>query len=156
MVRQRSAKPLSAGSIPAVASIFPTPPGFHFAATVESHGWYQLAPSRWSREEQVLRRKERFGNRTVDLAITFRDGALHVTGAPPSAELKARIDRMFQLNVDVAEFVALARASPHHAWVEAAGFGRLLCGATVWEDAVKIICTTNTIGGRRCGWWNCS
>jgi N-glycosylase/DNA lyase len=122
----------------------PTPPGFSFRATVESHGWYQLAPFRWSREEQVLRRKERFGNRTVDLAITFRDGALHVSGAPASVELTARITRMVQLNVDIAAFVALARKSPDHAWVEQAGFGRLLCGATVWEDAVKIICTTNT------------
>ena len=122
----------------------PTPPGFSFRATVESHGWYQLAPFRWSREDEVLRRRERFGNRTLDLGITFRDGALRVTGAPPSPELTARITRMFQLNVDVAEFVALARKSPDHAWVEQAGFGRLLCGATVWEDAVKIICTTNT------------
>lgn len=31
-----------------------------------------------------------------------------------------------------------------HAWVEEAGFGRLLCGSTLWEDAVKIIATTNT------------
>jgi N-glycosylase/DNA lyase len=51
---------------------------------------------------------------------------------------------MFQLDVDVAEFVAMTRNSPAHAWVEEAGFGRLLCGASVWEDAAKIICTTNT------------
>jgi 3-methyladenine DNA glycosylase/8-oxoguanine DNA glycosylase len=138
VVRQRSAKPSSAGSIPAVASIFPTPAGFHFEATVTSHGWYQLAPFRW--DGKVLRRKERLGNRTVDLEITFRGGALHVSHPVPSE----RIARMFQLNVDVAEFVALARQSPDHAWVEEGGFGRLLCGASVWEDAVKIICTTNT------------
>ena len=140
MVRQRSAKPLSAGSIPAVASTFPTPPGFHFAATVTSHGWYHLAPFLWSREEQILRRKERIGARTVELEITFRDGALHVLPAAPVD----RIRRMFQLDVDVSEFVSMARQSPDHAWVESEGFGRLLCGATVWEDAVKIICTTNT------------
>jgi 3-methyladenine DNA glycosylase/8-oxoguanine DNA glycosylase len=143
VVRQRSAKPPLAGSTPAVASNFPVPPGFSFAATVESHGWYRLAPFRWSPEEQVLRRKERLGGRTVELEISF-DRDLHVAGAAPSDDLKARITRMFQLDVNVAEFVAMTRTSPEHAWVEASGFGRLLCGATIWEDAVKIICTTNT------------
>ena len=139
MVRQRSAKPLFAGSIPAVASTkIPTPPGFHFRATVTSHGWRHLAPFRW--EDPVLWRKERIGGRTVDVAITHRAGALHLSHPIPLD----RVRRMFQLDVDVAEFVALTRSSPAHAWVEEAGFGRLLCGATVWEDAVKIVCTTNT------------
>jgi len=111
---------------------------------VLSHGWRHLAPFRWEPEEDVLYRKERLGGRTVELAISFRDGALRIEGAPPSDELTRRITRMFQLDVDVAEFVAMSRKSPAHAWVEAGGFGRLLCGATVWEDAVKIICTTNT------------
>ncbi|HYS56306.1 MAG TPA: hypothetical protein VER58_21315 [Thermoanaerobaculia bacterium] len=52
--------------------------------------------------------------------------------------------RMFQLHLDMAEFVAVARASTDHAWVESAGFGRLLCGSTLFEDVVKIITTTNT------------
>ena len=51
---------------------------------------------------------------------------------------------MFQLDVDIAGFVEFSRGSPAHAWVARAGFGRLLCGATLWEDAVKIIATTNT------------
>jgi 3-methyladenine DNA glycosylase/8-oxoguanine DNA glycosylase len=138
VVRQRSAKPLFAGSIPAVASKIPTPEGFHFRATVESHGWRQLAPFRWA--DPVLYRKERIDGRTVDVAITHRKGALHFSH-PIAID---RAQRMFQLDVDVAEFVALTRSSPAHAWVEEAGFGRLLCGATVWEDAVKIVCTTNT------------
>jgi 3-methyladenine DNA glycosylase/8-oxoguanine DNA glycosylase len=152
VVRQRSAKPLSAGSIPAVASSFSIPQNFSFATTVESHGWYQLAPFRWSREEGVLRRREPEG----ELEITCHDGALHVVerralSSPKrsgrqaeSLSLRARIARMFQLDIDIAEFVELSRSSPAHAWVERAGFGRLLCGATLWEDAVKIIATTNT------------
>src|SRR5205085_3363056 len=54
------------------------------------------------------------------------------------------VTRMFQLNVDMAEFIVVARDSPEHAWVERAGFGRLLCSSTLFEDAVKIITTTNT------------
>ena len=139
MVRQRSAKPLSAGSIPAVASTF------NFPSTVVSHGWYLLAPFRWSRDEQVLRRPEVLGGRAVDLAISHEGDALVVRGAPMTDELRAKLTRMFQLHLDLGDFVAMARSSPSHAWVESAGFGRLLCGSTLFEDAVKIILTTNTM-----------
>ena len=145
VVRQRSAKPSPAGSIPAVASNIPTPPGFSFAATVESHGWVQLEPFRWSREEGVLRRKEKLPEGIVELEIAHRDGALHVRGARDSHVLRERIARMFQLHVDLSDFFEMARKTETHAWVEQAGFGRLLCGSTLWEDAVKIICTTNTM-----------
>jgi hypothetical protein len=99
VVRQRSAKPSSAGSIPAVASNFSVPPAFSFPATVESHGWYRLAPFRWSRDEGVLRRNEVLDGAVTELAISFRNGALHVRGAKRTAELTARMTRMFQLHV---------------------------------------------------------
>ena len=145
VVRQRSAKPSSAGSIPAVASNIPTPPDFSFVSTVESHGWFHLAPFRWSREEGILRRKEALPEGVVELEISYRDGALHVRGAADSEELRARVRRMFQLHLDLGDFYRLTRSSPSHAWVEPAGFGRLLCGTTLWEDAVKVIATTNTM-----------
>ena len=145
VVRQRSAKPLFAGSIPAVASKLPVPKNFAFVSTVESHGWYQLAPFRWSPKEGVLRRREALPGETVELAISFQRGKLVVRGAEMSDELRRRLTRMFQLDVDTSEFVELARGSAAHAWVEEAGFGRLLCGSTLFEDAVKIIATTNTM-----------
>ena len=146
MVRQRSAKPPFAGSIPAVASIH-TPLHFHFASTVVSHGWYLLAPFRWAREEQTLHRPLLLGGRVVDLAIMFDGKALRIEGASEktSGELRRKLGRMFQLGIDTSEFVALARSSQTHAWVSSSGFGRLLCGATLFEDVVKIIATTNTM-----------
>jgi len=111
---------------------------------VQSHGWYHLAPFRWSPESAVLERAEVLGGRAVDLAISHDGSALIVRGATDSKELRAKVERMFQLRLDLAEFVTLARRSPPHAWVGNAGFGRLLCGATLFEDAVKIIATTNT------------
>jgi 3-methyladenine DNA glycosylase/8-oxoguanine DNA glycosylase len=51
---------------------------------------------------------------------------------------------MFQLSVSIEDFAAMAETSPDHAWVVDAGFGRLLCGSTLFEDIVKIIATTNT------------
>ena len=104
-----------------------------------------LAPFRWSREERVLRRKEALPEGVVELEITHRDGALHVAGARDSEELRRRIARMFQLHVDLGDFYRLTRGHDSHAWVEGAGFGRLLCGSTLWEDAVKVIATTNTM-----------
>jgi 3-methyladenine DNA glycosylase/8-oxoguanine DNA glycosylase len=110
---------------------------------VESHGWYRLAPFRW--DGTVLRRKEALPEGVVELEITHRGNALHVRGARDSEELRKRISRMFQLHLDLSEFLAMTRSSKPHAWVESAGFGRLLCGTTLWEDAVKIIATTNTM-----------
>ena len=121
------------------------PPGFHFVSTVVSHGWYVLAPFRWSPEERVLRRVELLGGKPVEIAISFDGEALVVDGARDSAELRAKLTRMFQLGVDIGEFAALAVASPDHVWVVQAGFGRLLCGATLFEDVAKIIATTNTM-----------
>ena len=120
------------------------PPKFSFPSTVVSHGWYLLAPFRWSSKERVLRRTEILGGKPVELAISFEGKTLVVDGARDSAELRAKLARMFQLDVDTGDFVALARQSPDHAWVERAGFGRLLCGSTLFEDAAKIIATTNT------------
>jgi 3-methyladenine DNA glycosylase/8-oxoguanine DNA glycosylase len=110
---------------------------------VESHGWYRLAPFRW--DGKVLRRKEVLSEGIVDLEITHRGRVLHVRGARDSEVLRERVARMFQLHLDLSEFMVMTRTSAAHAWVEPAGFGRLLCGTTLWEDAVKIIATTNTM-----------
>ena len=128
----------------------PVPPKFNFESTVVSHGWYLLAPFRWSARERVLRRAEILGGKPAELVISLdgRPGfspALVVRGARDSAELRAKLGRMFQLGVDTSEFVTLARRSPDHAWVERVGFGRLLCSSTLFEDVAKIIATTNTM-----------
>ena len=144
MVRQRSAKPPFAGSIPAVASI-PVPPHFNFAATVVSHGWYLLAPFRWARDEQTLHRPEILGGKAVDLRISFDGAFLRIDGVDDSDELRRKLARMFQLDVNIDEFVEIAANFATHTWVQESGFGRLLCGATLFEDVVKIITTTNTM-----------
>jgi 3-methyladenine DNA glycosylase/8-oxoguanine DNA glycosylase len=126
----------------------PVPPNFSFESTVVSHGWYLLAPFRWSRDAGVLRRPEVLGGKAVDLEISSAGGKLVVDGAPASRnavdELHGKLARMFQLDIDTSDFVEMAAASPSHAWVVEARFGRLLCGSTLFEDVVKIIATTNT------------
>jgi hypothetical protein len=120
----------------------PVPPHFSFEATVESHGWYLLAPFRWDRKTKVLRRPEAIGDRVVDVAFRFRNGAIEIT--PAHDALKRAATRMFQLDLDTSDFIALAADFDAHRWVVGVKFGRLLCGSTLFEDVVKIIATTNT------------
>jgi 3-methyladenine DNA glycosylase/8-oxoguanine DNA glycosylase len=122
---------------------------FSFESTVESHGWYHLAPFRWSKTEGVLRRAEKLGNRVIELAVAQRGDAIvvdcdRVLTASEQSLLEARIARMLQRHVDLASFHEAARHVDTHRWVVDAAFGRLLCGTTLFEDAVKIIATTNT------------
>lgn len=121
-----------------------TPADFSLESTVLSHGWYQLAPFHWSARDRKLRRIESIGRSTASLTVAHRRGVLEVRGCADSPELRARIARMLQLRVPTAEFHALAEKSADHRWVVDARFGRLLCGSTLFEDAVKIIATTNT------------
>jgi len=97
------------------------------------------------RQEQTLHRPQILGGKAVELAISFDGAFLRVEGAGESEELRRKLTRMFQLGIDTSEFVELARSSPAHAWAAPSGFGRLLCGATLFEDVVKIIATTNTM-----------
>src|SRR5206468_9659552 len=122
-----------------------TPAKFNFPQTVVSHGWYHLAPFRWDATAKTLHRVELLSGRPAALTIRHKRGALEIAGARDSRELHARITRMFQLGVDLSDFLVRTRSSPAHAWVEPAGFGRLLCGSTLFEDVVKIILTTNTM-----------
>ncbi|MBV9497093.1 MAG: endonuclease III domain-containing protein [Acidobacteria bacterium] len=77
--------------------------------------------------------------RRNDMEISHDGKALRVVG---NAD-REQIARMFQLHVDIGEFIVLTRSSAPHAWVEEHGFGRLLCAPTLFEDILKIILTTN-------------
>jgi len=53
---------------------------------------------------------------------------------------------MFRLAEPMDEFYARAKREPEFRWVAKSGGGRLLRTQTVFEDVVKMICTTN------CSW----
>jgi 3-methyladenine DNA glycosylase/8-oxoguanine DNA glycosylase len=100
------------------------------------------------------------GSRTVRLsaAVPVRPGdapaarvALETVdaGAAPqpaeAASLTAAVRRMLCLDDDLSPFYARAAGDPALAWA-CAGAGRMLRSASVFEDVVKTICTTN------CAW----
>ena len=50
---------------------------------------------------------------------------------------------MLNLDLDLTAFYALAASQPQTAWIARARAGRLLRGATAFEDLVKLVLTTN-------------
>lgn len=128
-----------------------TPSGFSFRRTVLSHGWYALPPFRFDRTMFVLHRVLRLpSGRAVEVRLC--DGApgqgLQME-TPASltrterAAIQVQVRHMLRLDEDYARFYEAAASHPSSAWIPAAGAGRLLRSPTVFEDLVKLICTTN-------------
>jgi N-glycosylase/DNA lyase len=65
--------------------------------------------------------------------------------AAAAAALVATVRRMLCLDDDLSRFYRRAEADPELTWA-CAGAGRMLRSATVFEDVVKTVCTTN------CAW----
>lgn len=86
------------------------------------------------------------GNAAIDLEFSFdRLLVVRFEGRLKNrAELEIRVRRIFQLDLDLTEFHTLCADRPTHQKAGRARFGRLLCSGTRFEDAVKIIATTNT------------
>ena len=123
---------------------------FSLQQVIRSHGWPQLLPFHWQQESGDLTRVERLSSGTV-VALQFHpaDGGLavevnHALTDDERRELESIIDWMFGLDMDFGPFYELARGEPKLASVEANARGRVLRSATLWEDTVKTILTTNT------------
>lgn len=125
-------------------------PPFSLRSVIHSHGWPQLLPFHWQRESGDLTRVERLSSGKV-VALQFHpaDGGMAVEVSQPLTdderrELESTLDWMFALDMDFGPFYELARGEPKLASVEPHARGRVLRSATLWEDTVKTILTTNT------------
>jgi 3-methyladenine DNA glycosylase/8-oxoguanine DNA glycosylase len=68
-------------------------------------------------------------------------------GKRDAQDIQQRVRHMFRLDEDLSGFYTVCRERGG-AWIKVtAGLGRLLRSPTLFEDAVKIICTTNTQWG---------
>lgn len=61
-------------------------------------------------------------------------------------EVRKTIGECLRLGDDLSDFYVEARRSPEYRWISRIGAGRMLRAPTVFEDVVKMICTTN------CSW----
>ena len=131
-------------------------PPYQFESTVRSHGWAGLAPFAWSAEANALERVLRLTTgQVVLLAMSAgSDGAVSVTAqhvAPLDAaerdELENTAVRMLRTDEDLTGFFQVCEERGgvwRHATARAT---RLLRSATLWEDMVKIVATTNVQWG---------
>jgi 3-methyladenine DNA glycosylase/8-oxoguanine DNA glycosylase len=125
-------------------------PPFNFLSVVNSHGWRQLAPFSYEESANVLGYVLRLANgRVVQLKIhDGGDGVIVETEKLDKAERKEVADKaawMFGLNMDFTRFYNAARGEPKLARVKKRALGRVLRSATLFEDVIKTILTTNTL-----------
>jgi len=121
---------------------------FSFAAVADSHGWRQLAPFSGDREDlrYILRLAS---GRVTELRLTGAGAGVRVNtedGLEPAetAEVTATVAWMLGLDQDLSPFYEAARHEPKLAAAAAQAKGRILRSATLFEDVVKTILTTNT------------
>jgi N-glycosylase/DNA lyase len=118
-----------------------------FWRTVCSHGLVALPPSAIDEEARtlVLTVPTAGGARTVRVRETA-PGRVGVEGRGTArAETLERVGHAFRLDEDLSPFYAAVASDPELDWA-ANGAGRIFRSATVFEDVVKTICTTN------CAW----
>ena len=127
-----------------------TPPHFQFLATVRSHGWYRLAPYEWDDDEGQTLRYQFMTTKGQRVQVALRDAesAVHAEVTAPKranpAEIEATLRWALRLDEDLSPFYAVCKKEPMLKHVPRQGGGRLLRSATIWEDVVKVITTTNT------------
>lgn len=129
-----------------------TPPGFNFRRTLLSHGWCALPPFEFEKDTWTLVRVlDRGQLRPVTVKISSKNGGLTIRtsrrlGKKATDNVVRDVRHMFRLDDDLTDFYQNMAADPEFAWIAAEGAGRLLRSPTVFEDLVKMICTTN------CSW----
>lgn len=130
------------------------PSNFNFWRTVYSHGWCALPPFVVDKDNRTLQIiVDRSSSKPFAVVLSQpRRGKLTLRvlgGVSSSSEKKdvvARVKAVLRLDEDFTEFYHEARKHRLFRWVPKMGAGRLLRAPTVFEDVVKMICTTN------CSW----
>ena len=127
----------------------PLPADFSFDGVVRSHGWYDLPPFSYHSGAGALTTVVATDDNPTPLRIVFsqRGDRLVVAGdGVPPEKLRAVARRVFSLDVDLSPFQAMVRREAVLRRGLARGGGRMLRSPSVFEDAVKMLLTTN------CSW----
>lgn len=125
------------------------PPGFSFKHTVQSHGWYDLLP--FELIDDGRRLKYVFRDRTtgrIAAGIISEKGekvTVEFSGDVDPASVRKDVRHILRLDENIDDFYQLI-SDGTIGWAATHSAGRLLRSATVFEDLVKTLCTTN------CSW----
>ncbi len=130
--------------------VIPVPKEFNFGLTVQSHGWYNLAPFKFDEERGALSYTFK-GNKAKPLTATVRQDKKGVRidldrAVSDRSPVEDKIRHILRLDDDLNDFYQGFCKENEFEWVRERGAGRLLRSPTVYEDLVKTMCTTN------CSW----
>ena len=121
----------------------PLPLNFSFDAVVRSHGWYDLPPFSYDAASGALSTRLPGG----EVVFQAKDGFLEARGSGITrGELARAARRVFSLDVDLSDGARRFAAAPGLVRGLARGGGRMLRAPGLFEDAVKMLFTTN------CSW----
>ena len=125
---------------------------FSFKRTVRSHGWYGLLPFQFDDKSWTLTRVlEMKSGAPVTVRIRSRGKSIRIEtdrqpGARNLASITGDVRHMLRLDDNMDIFYQAMDREAEFSWVSKQGAGRLLRSPTVFEDLVKMICTTH------CSW----
>lgn len=127
-----------------------TPKNFDYKRTVWSHGWYQLLPFEFDKDSWTLGTVIVY-DKPIFVEINEADKGLKIEvnenlNETQKNKILKDVRHIFRLDDNLSEFYKLTKSEKHLAWVARQNAGRMLRSATVYEDLVKTICTTN------CSW----
>jgi 3-methyladenine DNA glycosylase/8-oxoguanine DNA glycosylase len=117
--------------------------------TIASHGLVSLPPAEIDENARTLEITVPLNGGARTLRVSAgANGSARVEGVGTAAERELALERvrhLLRLDEDLSSFYGAIASDPDLAWA-AAGAGRIFRSATVFEDVVKTICTTN------CAW----
>jgi 3-methyladenine DNA glycosylase/8-oxoguanine DNA glycosylase len=129
-----------------------TPSPFGFTSTLTSHGWVVLSPNVYDKEANSFSRIEALpGGQIAQLTVSSSPHnqvriSVESPGEllPPDKKyIKERVRHMLRLDEDYSDFYLHCQAKGG-VWAGlACGKGRMLRSPSLFEDLIKVICTTN-------------
>ena len=128
---------------------------FNFRRTVYNHGWCVLPPFRVDRQNHHLFRLLTLEDGTAvhcelldggRSTIVIRASSAGPLSAAHRAGVLRKISECLRLTENFSDFFREANRYPKYRWIVKAKTGRMLRAPSVFEDLVKMICTTN------CSW----
>ncbi len=129
----------------------PTPPGFVYKRTLNSHGWCRLMPFHVDQRERLHGVVARAEGGALAYRLARRSGCIVVATAGSVTDADRRLlrdttRRVLNLDLDLSGFHGRVRHIDGVQWIAATDSGRFLRSASLFEDVVKLILTTN------CSW----
>ena len=131
------------------------PKDFNFWRTVYSHGWCSLRPFSVDKEHRALNRILTLTDGSLvlcqisdqkDSQLDIKVQSSSLLTAAHRSEVIRQITSCLRLTEDFSDFYRETRRYPKYRWIAKIKAGRMLRSPSVFEDIVKMICTTN------CSW----